>query len=89
MAKKTKIERGFYPIYTKDIRRMIGYCETWGYGNKETCKYVSENVIEQLRLKYPNLKISNRLDSDLISIVHDINSGGNYSKNEILIPILN
>jgi hypothetical protein len=31
---KNKIKRGFLPIYSKDIKRLIGYCDTWGYGNK-------------------------------------------------------
>jgi hypothetical protein len=31
-----------------DIRRLIGYCDTWGYGNKDTCKYVAEQIIEIL-----------------------------------------
>jgi hypothetical protein len=49
---KNKIKRGFLPIYSKDIRRLIGYCDTWGYGNKDTCKYVAEQVMEILANDY-------------------------------------
>lgn len=82
---KTKLERGFYPIYAKDIRRKIGYCETWGYGNKDTCKYVAETIIEDLQLNgIPTLE---PLYSDLICITHDINNGARFVGREILIPI--
>jgi len=87
MARKTKLKRGFYPIFTKDIRRMVGYCETWGYGNKDTCKYVAENIIEQLTLENPEIPINESLYGDLISITHDINNGGNFRNREILISI--
>lgn len=87
MARKTKKQRGFYPIYAKDIRRMIGYCETWGYGNKDTCKYVAENVIEQMQMNNPELYIKDSLYSDLISITHDMNNGARFVKREILIPL--
>jgi hypothetical protein len=85
--KKTKLQRGFYPIYLSDIKRLIGYCNTWGYGNKDTCKYVAENTIEQLRLNIPTLPIRETLYSDLISIVHDINNGGYCNGKELLIEI--
>jgi hypothetical protein len=84
---KTKLERGFYPIYAKDIRRMIGYCETWRYGNKDTCKYVAENIISIMSIEQPNLEIKDSLYSDLIGITHDINSGARFINREILIPI--
>ena len=90
MPKKSKIQRGFLPIFAKDIRRMIGYCETWGFGNKDTCKYVAENTIEQMELKgiiTLTDEQKSKANSDLISITHDINSGGNYKGREILIPI--
>jgi hypothetical protein len=87
MHKKTKIKKGFYPISYADIKRMIGYCEEWGYGNKDTCKYVAENTIEQLELNYPELPINKDLHSDLISITHDINSGANVKGKELLLSI--
>lgn len=87
MARKTKIQNGFYPISYKDIRRMIGYCEKWGYGNKDACKYVAENTIEQLSLNYPKLPIRETLHSDLISITHDINSGALTKGKILLLPI--
>lgn len=87
MARKTKLSRGFYPIYATDIRRMIGYCETWGYGNKETCKYVAENIIERLSIEQPEIPIKDSLHSDLIGITHDINNGARFTKREILITI--
>jgi len=85
MARKTKIERGFYPISYADIRRMIGYCDTWGYGNKDTCKYVAENIIEQITLNNEELPIKDDLYSDLISITHDINNGARFKNRELLI----
>jgi hypothetical protein len=65
------------PIYSKDIRRLIGYCDTWGYGN---CKYVAEQIIEILandyRININRIGINNPLWSELISLTHNINSGG-------------
>ena len=87
MARQTKLQRGFYPIFSKDIRRMISYCETWGYGNKDTCKYVVENIIENLTVYFPQIKINETLYSDLVGIVHDINNGAIFKKREILIKI--
>lgn len=84
MTRKSKIKKGFYPINLSDIRRMIGYCDSWGFGNKDTCKYVAENVIEHLSIDYPELPIRESLYSDLISFVHDINNG---ARRDILIPI--
>ena len=82
MARKTKIERGFYPISYTDIRRMIGYCNTWGYGNKDTCKYVAEQMMEILAYDYKininPMDIKNPLWSELISLAHNINSGGRF-----------
>lgn len=84
--KKTKINRGFYPISYTWINRLIGYCNTWGYGNKDTCKYVAENITEQLAMNNPELPIRSSLNSDLISLAHDINNG-RICKGELLIPI--
>ena len=82
-----KIQRGFLPIYSKDIRRLIGYCDTWGYGNKDTCKYVAEQIMESLAYDYKMninpmdinpMDIKNPLWSELISLAHNINSGGRF-----------
>lgn len=83
MQKRTKIKKGFYPISISDIKRMIGYCESWGYGNKDTCKYVAENTIEQLIMKYPKIPINVTLYGDLVSITHDINNGSQMKDIEI------
>jgi len=87
---KSKLERGFYPIYAKDIRRKVGYCETWGYGNKDTCKYVAETIIEDMRRDY-DIEVlcekESELNRELISIVHDFNSGGSLKGDKMLIPI--
>lgn len=87
MAHKTKLQRGYYPIRVKDIRRYIGYCNTWGYGNKDTCKYVAENIIEQLTLNSPEITIKDSLYSDIVSFTHDINNGASYKNRELLISI--
>jgi len=85
---QSKVERGFLPIYKKDIRRMMSYCKTWGYGNKDTCKYVAENTIEQLLLHDYEISEGNqwKVRNRIIEIVHDLNSGGS-SKKHILIKI--
>jgi hypothetical protein len=88
MAKKSKIERGFYPISYADIKRRMGYCRTWDYGNKDTCKYVAETTIEMLQMDYPDLPINDSLNSNLISITHDINNGARYKGRELLIKIV-
>jgi hypothetical protein len=79
---KNKIQRGFLPIYSKDIKRLIGYCNTWGYGNKDTCKYVTEQIMEILACDYKinidPVGIKNQLWSQLISLTHNINSGGKF-----------
>jgi hypothetical protein len=80
---KTKIQRGFYPISLTDVKRYIRTADTWGYGNKDTCKYVAECVIDKLSLEHENLPIKNNLYQELISIAHDINSGSLMKKIEI------
>ena len=80
---KNKIKKGFLPIYSKDIKRLIGYCDTWGYGNKDTCKYVTESLIEILQHDFKikidiGIAFKNGLYSELISLIHDINSGGKF-----------
>ena len=83
---KSKIQRGYYPISYADLNRRIGYCENWGYGNKDTCKYVTETIIESIEMNHPELPIRESLYGDLMSIVDDLNSGANY-KDQLLIPI--
>jgi hypothetical protein len=80
---KTKLERGFYPISITAVKRYIKNCEQWGYGNKETCKYVAESVIETLELEHEELPIKNTLYQELVSISHDLNSGAKLKKLEI------
>ena len=80
---KSKLERGFYPISITDVKRYIKNCEQWGYGNKDTCKYVAESVIETLELDYEELPIKDTLYQELISISHDINNGRILKKLEI------
>jgi hypothetical protein len=87
MARTTKIKRGFYPISYADIKRRIGYCNTWGYGNKDTCKYVAETTIDQITLNHPELPINNSLYGELIEISHDINNGKITHNKELLISI--
>ena len=84
---KTKIEKGFYPISYTWIKRLIGYCEEWGYGNKDTCKYVAENIVEQLKLNHPDLPIRYSLQEELIELTHDINNGKITNGKVLLIPI--
>ena len=71
----TKISRGFYPISITHIKRLIKNCEVWGYGNNDTCKYVAECIIDWLNINHTNLPIKETLYSELVSIVHDLNSG--------------
>lgn len=84
---KTKIQKGFYPISYSWIRRLIGYCENWGYGNKDTCKYVAENIVEQISLNHPELHIRESLEQELIELAHDINNGKTTHGKILLIPI--
>jgi len=79
----TKIERGFYPISLTHIKRLIKNCEVWGYGNKDTCKYVAENIIDWLSINHTNLPIKETLYSELVNITHDLNSGSLMKKIEI------
>jgi hypothetical protein len=79
---KNKIDRGFLPIYSKDVKRLIEYCNTWGYGNKDTCKYVAEQIMEILTCDYKininPIGIKSPLWSQLISLTHSMNSGGRF-----------
>jgi hypothetical protein len=77
---KTQIGRGFYPISITYIKRLIKNCEGWKYGNKDTCKYVAESIIEWLLMYHEDLPIVDTLYSDLISITHDMNNGAKYKR---------
>jgi hypothetical protein len=75
----------YYPISVTHIKRLIRNCEEWGYGNKDTCKYVAESIIEWLNLYHENLPIKDTLESELISLVHDINNGAQFDYVKILL----
>lgn len=83
---KSKIERGYYPISYSYLKRLVACCESWGYGNKDTCKYVAETTIEMLETNYPDLKIRENLFAYLVDMAHDLNSGKSYT-GELLIPV--
>ena len=78
-----KIKRGLYPISISDVKKYIKNCEKWGYSNKDTCKYVAEQIIEQLELDHEEIPIKNTLNNDLISITHHLINGGKLKKIEI------
>ena len=78
-----KIKKGFYPISISKVKKYIKNCEKWGYGNKDTCKYVAEQIIEQLELDHEEIPIKNTLNNDLISITHHLINGGKLKKIEI------
>ena len=84
---KSKIQNGYYPISYADLIRRVGYCEKWGYGNKDTCKYVAETTIEMLQLDYPHLPIKDTLYGVLVGIAHDLNKGRRYT-DKLLIGIV-
>ena len=84
---KSKIKRGYYPIGYAELIRRIGYCENWGYGNKDTCRYVAETTIEMVQMNHPDLPIKDTLYGVLIGIAHDLNKGRRYT-NQLLIPIV-
>ena len=50
------------PIKEKNIKRYIKYCDEWGYGNKDTCKYVADMLKEDLTIE--NKIISIKLKSE-------------------------
>jgi hypothetical protein len=72
---KSKIQRGFYPISYTRINQLMRNCRGWDYGNKDTCNYVAESILQDLDNNHPDLPIRGSLRSDLISITHDINNG--------------
>ena len=72
---KKAVELGYYPISISYVKELIANCEKWEYDNKATCKYVAENVIEKLEREHDELPILPSLESDLISIVHNMLNG--------------
>jgi hypothetical protein len=80
---KTKLERGLYPISLTDVRQLIKIANSWEYGNKATCKYVVECLVDRLATDYEGLTLKNGVYEELISIVHDINGGKAVKKIEI------
>lgn len=80
---KSKLQKGFYPISITDVKRYIKNCDSWGYGNKDTCKYVAECVIDRLSIEHEDLPIKDSLYQELVGIAHDINSGSLMKKIEI------
>jgi hypothetical protein len=87
MKNKELIKKGFYPISYKKLIKKVNICEKWGYGNKDTCKYVAETTIEEIELKYPDLPIKDTLYGVLIGIAHDLNKGRRYT-DELEISIV-
>ena len=80
---KSKLERGFYPISLTFVKQLLNNCEQWNYGNKDTCRYIAEVVIERLQMDYEDLPIKDTLYSELIGIAHDLNAGGKPKSLEI------
>lgn len=87
MKNFSKIQKGYYPISYSDINKYIKVCKKWDYGNKDTCKYCAEQIIEQLQLNYPSLLIKNSLRGELVEIVHDMNNGKLYKNKHLLISL--
>ena len=75
MNKKTK----YLPIKEKNIKRYIKYCDEWGYGNKDTCKYVAEMLTDDLVIENNfKSKIAEKYWNDFISLAHNMNGGGKF-----------
>jgi len=87
MIKFSKIQRGYYPISYSDINKYIKVCRKWDYGNKDTCKYCAEQIIEKLQLIHPSLIIKDSLYNELVEIIHDLNNGKLYKNKHLLISI--
>ena len=85
---KSKIQKGFYPISYTRVNQLIRNCRGWDYGNRDTCNYVAENILQDLDMNYPNLPIRSSLRSDLIEITHDINNG-RLTKGKVLTISIN
>jgi len=73
----------YLPIKEKNIKRYIKYCDDWGYGNKDTCKYVAEMLTQDLQLDH-NFKYKKAIKywNRFISLAHNINGGGKFYKIE-------
>ncbi len=70
----------YLPIKEKNIKRYIKYCDDWGYGNKDTCKYVSDMLTDDLIIDH-NFKYKKRHKNnwdEFISLAHNINGGGSF-----------
>jgi len=67
-------------ITEKYVRRLIGYCDEWNYNNKETCKYVVESIMEKHDKDFGE---NRELYDDLMSMVHNVNKGGNFYEVDI------
>ena len=67
------------PIKEEDIKRYIKYCDEWGYGNKDTCKYIADTLTEDLiinnNFKYETAR---KYWHQFISLAHNMNSGGKF-----------
>jgi hypothetical protein len=75
MNKKIK----YLPIKEKNIKRYIRYCDEWGYGNKDTCKYVAEMLTDDLVIENNfKFKIAEKYWNDFISLSHNMNGGGKF-----------
>ena len=72
------------PIKEEDIKRYIKYCDEWGYGNKDTCKYVADTLTEDLiinnNFKYETAR---KYWDQFISLAHNMNAGGGFYNIEI------
>jgi hypothetical protein len=67
------------PIKEKNIKKYIKYCDEWGYGNKDTCKYIADMLTEDLTIDN-NFKYEKAIKywNQFISLAHDMNSGGKF-----------
>jgi hypothetical protein len=70
----------YLPIKEKDVKRYIRYCDEWGYGNKDTCKYVADMLIEDLIIDNNfKSKTAQKYWSDFISLAHNMKGGGKFN----------
>lgn len=75
IQRRTLIKKGYYPILKSRIYQLMDYWEVWGGNNKTICKCIAEKIIEDITLYYPDIPIRKSLYSDLVSVIHNINSG--------------
>jgi hypothetical protein len=61
------------------INKIYKYCDEWGYGNKDTCKYIADMLTEDLTIDN-NFKYEKAIKywNQFISLAHDMNSGGKF-----------